>query len=90
MSDPTGPAMYDHLEIRCPKLGGEVTFSYCKKEGGHLPCPRIIVCWHLYFPVEAHLKEIQTNAQWEACFNQTPKDKMTTLMELIEEAKRKS
>ena len=24
--------MSDHLEIRCPKLGGEVTFAYCLVE----------------------------------------------------------
>jgi hypothetical protein len=80
---------YDHLEIRCPRLGGEVTFSYCKKEGGDLPCPRTIACWQPYFAVEAYLKDKLTRAQWDRCFNQEPKDKMTTLIEIIEAAKKR-
>jgi len=79
--------MYDHLEIRCPKLGGEVTFSYCKKEEGDLPCPRVILCWQRHFPVEDYLRGKLTQKQWNRCFNQRAKDKMTTLVELIEKAK---
>ncbi len=81
--------MYDDLEIRCPKLGGEVTFSYCQKEEGDSPCPRIIVCWQPRIPVESYLKDVLTAAQWDRCFNQKPKDKVTTLIELIEEAKKR-
>jgi hypothetical protein len=81
--------MYDHLQIRCPKLGGEVSFSYCEKEAGDLPCPRIIACWQAYFPVETYLKGKLTEAQWDLCFNQVPKHKVTTLVELIEKAKKR-
>lgn len=80
---------YDHLEIRCPKLGGEVVFAYCKKEGGDLPCPRTIQCWQRYFPVEIYLRERLTESDWDRCFNSPPKAKMTTLIELIEEAKKR-
>ena len=79
---------YDHLEIRCPRLGGEVTFSYCRVEGGDLPCPRIMICWQPYFPVEAYLRENLTQSQWDRLFNQPPTDKITTLVELIEKAKK--
>jgi hypothetical protein len=78
---------FDDLEIRCPKLGGEITFGYCRKEAGELPCPRVIVCWHPYFPVEAHLKEHLSAKQWHRCFDQPPKDKVSSLVELIEKAK---
>ncbi|MBN1841236.1 MAG: hypothetical protein JW883_03010 [Deltaproteobacteria bacterium] len=81
--------MYDDLEIRCPKLGGEVTFSYCQSEEGDSPCPRIIACWQPHIPVESYLKRVLTAAQWDRCFNQKPKDKVTTLIELIEEAKKR-
>jgi len=80
---------YDHLEIRCPRLGGEVTFSYCRVEGGNLPCPRILICWHPYFPVEAYLRKHLTQTQWDRLFNQPPKDKMATLVELIAAAKKR-
>ncbi len=81
--------MYDHLEIRCPRLGGEVTFSYCEKEGGELPCLRIISCWEAYFPVGTYIKDKLTQAQWDRYVNQAPKHKVTTLVELIEEAKKR-
>jgi hypothetical protein len=86
---PTDPKRYDHLEIRCPRLGGEVRFSYCQEEGGDLPCPRVIVCWQPHFPVEAYLKEKLTAAQWDRLFNQAPKHKVTSLVELIAAAKKR-
>lgn len=84
------PDEYDHLEIRCPRLGGEVTFAYCKKEAGGLPCPRTIICWEPHFPVHAYLKERLTKSEWDRCFNRPPKPKMTTLIELIEEARKRT
>ncbi|HVO67833.1 MAG TPA: hypothetical protein VMT12_15255 [Syntrophales bacterium] len=81
---------YDNLEIRCPHLGGEVRFSYCRKEGGELPCLRVITCWYPYFPVEQHLRESMTAASWNSFVLKVPKDKVTTLIELIEEAKRQA
>ena len=77
------------LELRCPKLGGEVTLAYCLVEGGALPCSRTIVCWQRYFPVESHLRAKLTPEQWDKCFSQTPKEKMVSLVELIETAKKR-
>jgi hypothetical protein len=76
--------------MRCPRLGGEVTFSYCLVEGGDLPCPRIIICWQPYFPVEAYLRERLTQEQWDRLFNREPKHKLASLVELIEAAKKRS
>jgi len=81
--------MYDHLQIRCPKLGGQVTFAYCRKEGGTLPCQRAVLCWQHCFPVEAFLKSILNEDQWELWYNQSPKEKMITLIELIEGARQR-
>ena len=81
--------MYDNLEIRCPRLGGEVTFAYCQKEGGDLPCPRILACWQPHFDVETYLGGKLTKTEWDCCFNRPSKDKVTTLIELIEAAKKR-
>ena len=81
--------MFEQLEIRCPKLGNQVTFAYCLREGGDIPCPRTIKCWQSYFPVEAYIRKRLTPADWERCFNQKPKEKISTLLELIEAAKNK-
>ena len=79
---------YDHLELRCPRLGGEVMFQYCKREGGDLPCPRILSCWSSFFPVEAYLRDQMSGEDWNRFTSRTPKDKVTTLLELIDRAKR--
>jgi len=81
--------MYDNLEIRCPRLGGEVTFAYCQKEGGDLPCPRILACWQPRCDVETYLRGKLTKTEWDCCFNRPSKDKVTTLIELIEAAKKR-
>jgi hypothetical protein len=81
--------MHDELEIRCPKLGGEVTFAYCKQENRGLPCARALVCWQYTFPVAAHLRETLTKEQWAHCFHTPPKDRLSSLLEVIEEAKKK-
>jgi hypothetical protein len=76
-------------QIRCPKLGNEVTFAYCLEEQGNLPCSRVVRCWQGRFAVEAYLKERLSQDEWNACFNQIPRDKVTTLVELIEAAKQR-
>jgi hypothetical protein len=78
---------YDSLQIRCPRLGGEVTFAYCRVEGGDIPCMRIVACWHSCLPVSGYLEEILTPAQAERFGELRPKDKVVTLIELIEMAK---
>ncbi|MCX5849737.1 MAG: hypothetical protein NTW65_09845 [Deltaproteobacteria bacterium] len=78
---------YDSKLIRCPKLGDEITFSYCIQESGNLPCARIIRCWQAAFEVAALLKEHLTTGQWEQFTCTQPKDKVTNLIEIIEEAK---
>lgn len=79
---------YDSLQIRCPRLGGEVTFAYCRVEGGELPCMRIVVCWQLCLPITGYLEEHLTPAQAERFCGLRPKDKVVSLIELIESAKK--
>ena len=80
---------YRNLVMRCPRLGGEVPFSYCEREAGELPCRQVIRCWEAGFPVEAHLRETLTPEAWERFCGQTPKDRMTALLDQAEAAKRR-
>ncbi|MHC1742580.1 MAG: hypothetical protein AB9873_06055 [Syntrophobacteraceae bacterium] len=82
-------AVFDQMEIRCPKLGGEVTFGYCRREGGRLPCQRALVCWQLYFPVEAYLKVRMNVEDWQRCFLTSAKPRIESLLECIEAAKKR-
>ena len=77
------------LWMRCPRLGGETPFTYCLVEGGELPCPRIIICWQAFFPVEKYLKRILTPQRWETFMEKKPQEKIASLVTLAEEAKKR-
>jgi hypothetical protein len=76
-------------QIRCPRLGDEIPFSYCLQESGDLPCLRIVRCWSPYFNIEFFLKEKLAPEKWDSFINFRSKDKVTNLIELIEAAKAK-
>jgi hypothetical protein len=80
---------YDQLEIRCPRLGHEVAFSYCRQESGDLPCMRILSCWKPFFHVESFLSENMPPSRWQRFIGQAPKEKIITLVDLIDAAKKR-
>ena len=75
--------------MRCPRLGDEITFFYCLRESGAFPCSRIVSCWSAVFDVESFLRKNMTAQDWESFNNTQPKNKVTSLIEIIETAKRK-
>jgi hypothetical protein len=75
-------------KIRCPRLGHQIYFSYCRSEDKGLPCPKILECWHDHFRVEDFLKNELTHEDWQKVFSRTPKPKIISLVELIEHAKK--
>jgi 2-keto-4-pentenoate hydratase len=64
-------------------------FGYCVQESGDLPCARIIRCWQAAFDVEAVLKKHLTALHWKQFNCAQPKDKVISLIEIIEAAKAK-
>ncbi len=79
----------DGFEIRCPRLGQQIGFSYCRRENRGLPCFKTIDCWHLYFRVEDLLRKELTPEEWVQAFETPPKPKMISLVEMIEQAKKR-
>ena len=81
----------DDRQRRCPRLGGPVTFHYCRQAGeDHLPCLQLEACWWQIFDIGAWLQDNLDAAcldRWRAA---RPKPKMTQILELIEEARRRS
>ncbi|SMC25154.1 hypothetical protein SAMN02746041_02223 [Desulfacinum hydrothermale DSM 13146] len=77
----------DALEGRCPKLGHQVAFGYCRRETGTLPCPRTLACWQHRFNAELILRHLLTPEQWDAVFSTAPKTRVDSLLEAIEAAK---
>ncbi len=77
----------EDYKIRCPRLGHQITFSYCRSENGGLPCFKTLDCWFEHFLVEEYLREELKPEQWDQVFGRPPKPKMLSLVELIEQAK---
>ncbi len=78
----------DGKNIRCPRLGHQISFSFCRVENEGLPCFKILDCWHIHFPVETLLRKELTPEQWAKTFDRPVKPKMVSLLELIEQAKK--
>ena len=78
----------EDYKIRCPRLGHQITFSYCRSENAGLPCFKTLDCWFEHFLVEEYLRKNLKPEEWEEIFNRQPKTKMVSLVELIEKAKK--
>ncbi len=81
-------AAHDARSIRCPRLGHDVPFSYCRAPASDTPCPGMLGCWANALDVEAYLREHYGEAVIEKLRQPRP-DKVVTLVELIEQAKRR-
>ncbi|HDR15441.1 MAG TPA: hypothetical protein ENN79_08195 [Desulfobacteraceae bacterium] len=78
----------DDFKIRCPRLGHQIYFSYCRVENRGRPCFKILDCWHTYFDVEEFLKSQLSREQWRELVTRRPEPKVMSLMELISQARR--
>ena len=80
----------DHLERRCPHLGGEVDFGYCKVCGkDKMPCFRVFDCWWERFDVVAHMKACLSADRFDALCSSRPQPKVTCLLEVLREARKR-
>ena len=77
---------------RCRRLGHEVNFGYCRQEAGGRPCRLILDCWGEHFDVRAFLQAYLSEdamVQVERASTSPPSSKMLSLVEMIEQAKRR-
>ena len=82
----------DDLERRCPRLGGDVSFAYCRQGGeNNLPCFKIFDCWWERFDVVAHLREnLPPEVFDKIAARRPPPDKVTSLVDLIRQAQERT
>ncbi len=86
----TNHAIHD-MERRCPRLGGAVKFGYCLDAGdASLPCFKICDCWWEYFDVVGFLRKRLSDRNFENLMQSRPKPKLTGLLQLIEQARKRS
>jgi hypothetical protein len=87
INDSTPPGE-DYL-IRCPRLGHQINFSYCRTENMGLPCFKTLDCWFDHFLVEEHLRQELSTEEWISVFEKPARPKMQSLLDLIEQAKKR-
>ena len=78
------------FKIRCPKLGHQIDFSYCRRESFGLPCMKTLNCWFSHFEVEQYLRNELGEEDFQKSFIKAPKSKVQTLMELIDQAQKRA
>jgi hypothetical protein len=80
----------DQIERRCPRLGGPVSFGYCRRCGDdHSVCWKILDCWWESFEVVAYLQNSLSAEMLSRLVQAKPKPKVVSLVELIEQAKKR-
>jgi hypothetical protein len=82
----------EHLERRCPRLGGDVAFAYCMQCGENdAPCFKVCDCWWERFDVVAYLKaRLSPEAFARIAVHRPPPDKVCSLVELIRQAQERA
>lgn len=77
---------HDGRKMHCRLLGHEIAFAYCRQTAGAQPCRKILDCWFETFDVDAFAREHFTAEQIAAILT-SPKPKMASIIELIQQAK---
>jgi len=78
--------VFDELETRCPRLGGEVNFRYCLEAAGGLPCSKALICWEHMFPVAEYMSRILTEEEWNRVFAQPGESRLDTILKIAGQA----
>ena len=79
---------HDDKTIRCPRVGGEVNFMFCRSENNMSPCRFITGCWEMRFDISKFLAEYFPKEKLDQVFA-PPKPKLASLVELMEQAKKR-
>ena len=76
---------HDHLEIRCPLLGHQLNFSYCRSTNLSQPCRKILDCWFVRFQVQEFVETHFPKGTLED-IAAPPKPKMLSIFEIMQKA----
>jgi hypothetical protein len=72
--------------VRCPRIGGDVNFLFCRTENNMLPCRWIAGCWKERMEIQTFLEDHYTDDELEQIFT-PPKSKIESLVNLVEKTK---
>jgi len=78
---------YEKMIHRCPRLGGPVSFEYCRYHAAERePCWKILDCWWESFDVVGLLTRELGKEAVDRLANTRPPPKTQSLMALIQQA----
>jgi hypothetical protein len=79
------------LERRCPRLGGPVTFGYCRTAGrNRSPCFKVFDCWWERFDVVGYLRHRLPAEAFNDLRNARPPEKTASLVDMIRQARKRT
>jgi len=78
---------FDTQRGYCRRLGHDVDFSYCRIGNQGIPCFKIFDCWYERFDIQAFMKSNYSAEEIKKILI-PPQDKVSTLYDLIEKAKK--
>ena len=78
--------VHDTRENYCRMLGHILTFKYCRTMKEGLPCGRILDCWFELIAIEEFIEENYSDNEKKIIF-EPPKQKMISLLEILEKRK---
>jgi hypothetical protein len=78
------------LQRRCPRLGGPVTFRYCRTcSGDQKACWKIFDCWWEIFDVQRYLKDTLDGNEYQRLIEtRQPQPKMASLLEIVQKTRK--
>jgi hypothetical protein len=81
----------DNLQRRCPRLGGPVSFGYCRACGDNKgPCFKVLDCWWERFDVVGYFRHRLPKAEFDRLRCAPPPDKVASLVSLIRQAQERT
>lgn len=79
----------DDFKIRCPRLGQQIQFSYCRQENQGFPCFKALDCWYPYFQVVDFFRQELSADDWQAAFEKPARPKILTLVEVLDQVQKR-
>ena len=79
---------FDQIETRCPRLGHQVNFGYCRQVDSGLPCSRAIDCFYLKLPAEHYFRLVLREETFQRIFLEPGPDRYQGFLQVLDRATR--
>lgn len=80
--------VFDHVQVRCPMLGGPVTFGFCREAADGLPCHKALVCFERQFPADEYFRRLLEPETFERCFTAPTGCRYEKILGALDDAQR--